>query len=366
MALSKATALIGVCAAALIAAGSAFAEGDGWWWGGGSGGGDHGDRNGHGRDRGREHGQTVEVDKLSGPYHTITDGIRAAGYGGTVSVHPGEYSESLLITKPVTIVGKVDQTDPDNVVNLVTITPPGDIPCASIDVDGSGFVSLRQLNLTAGSEHVQHSCVELDSGYLSVKDSSITAPSYVATLLARGGHMSIENTTIQGGREGVLVATQSDNAGTFYIVGSRIMHNVTGIKVDGISQANIIDNDIHDNLSDGIVYFQGRGRVIGNDIYDNARAGLVLQNSPVSPTVKVNNIRHNRSAGIVIQPSTAESTPLPGGHGLPRSRGVICDNIISDNGGSGIDARESGLSPDCRNTLSGNGGEHRRRGGRDH
>lgn len=353
----KANALIGVCALALLAAGSASAgPGDGFYIGGSSGSGDGGPR-------GKKDGPTVVVDKVAGPYYTIMDGIRAAGYGGRVRIRPGVYVESLDVKRPVELIGQVNT--PGEFPLPVKLQAPPDKPCINVDVEGSGFVSVNQIDLAAGAQNVQRSCVELHSGYLSIKDSTISAPSYVSTVLARGGHLSLETSTVSGGREGILITTR-DNVGTYYIVGNKLAGNITGIKIDGIAQANIVGNDISRNSADGVVYFQGRGTIIGNDIHDNARAGLVLQDSPQSPTVKANKIFANAGPGIEVVPSNVPVTSV-GGRPIPVSKGEICDNLITGNLGAGIDSKVSGLAINCKNDINGNrdSGPKKRRGWND-
>jgi parallel beta-helix repeat protein len=266
--------------------------------------------------------------------------------------------ESLEIRRPVTILGLVNK--PGEFPLPVKVQAPPDKPCVNVDVEGSGFVSINQIDLSAGPQNVQRSCIELQSGFLSIKDSTILAPSYVSTVLARGGHLSIETTTISGGREGVLIAT-TNSTGTYYLVGNKITQNITGIKVDGLAQANIVGNDISRNSNDGVIYFQGRGSIIGNDIHDNSRAGLVLQDSPQSPTVKANKIYQNAGPGIEVVPSTVPVTQV-GGRPIPVSRGEICDNLIIDNAGAGIDSKVGGLAFNCKNDVNGNKGGKRNRG----
>jgi parallel beta-helix repeat protein len=190
----------------------------------------------------------------------------------------------------------------------------------------------------------------------------ISAPSYVSTVLARGGHLSLETSTVSGGREGVLITTR-DPTGTYYIFRNRIVSNITGIKIDGIAQAHIVGNDISLNSNDGVVYFQGRGTVIGNDIHDNSRAGIILQDSPQSPTVKANKIYANAGPGIEVVPSNVPVTSV-GGRPIPVSRGEICDNLITGNLGAGIDIKVSGMAFNCKNDINGNrdNGPKRRRG----
>jgi parallel beta-helix repeat protein len=355
---STARALIAACVLGLgMASAPAGASPSDGFWIGGSSSGPGPDFGGPGRyDTRGPHEVEVGVGS-SFRYHSIMDGIKAVGAGGIVHVDQGLYVESLKITKPVTIVGRVNKpiesSKPIEIV--VKLQAPPDEPCASVDVKGSGVVSLRQISMIAGPQNVQHACVELEAGSLAIKDSTITAPNYVSALLARGGNLSVETTTVTGGREGILI-TARDGAGTYYIGSNNtITRNITGIKVDGLAQANIVGNEISNNAADGVVYYQGRGSVIGNTIFNNNSAGLVLQNSPQSPTVRFNKIYQNVGNGIQIVPAIAQIGVS--GPPLPESRGLICDNTISNNFGAGIDARATGLSIDCKNDLHGNRGD---------
>ena len=359
MALS-AKALIGAGALATLlvaplVAGDGF--GGGFWFGGAGGGSSH--SGGGTSDGGYHRGEAriVTVDANGGSeFRSINAAIQAAGWGGTVKVKSGIYVESLDIKRPVTIVGEVHE--PGEFPLPVQVEAPPDKPCANISVAESGFVGLMQIGLRAGSANVQRACVELHRGFLAVKDATIVAPSYVSAVIARGGHLSIENTSISGGREGVLI-TASDMIGglgsvnTFYLVHNKIANNITGVKVDALAQVNIVGNDIYNNSNDGVIYFQGRGTIIGNDIHDNKRSGVVLQDGNQSPTVRANKIFANVGSGIEIVPGTTAVTPELG-RPIPVSRGEICDNLISGNRGSAIDSKVDSLSLNCKNDISGN------------
>ncbi|MFZ1991686.1 MAG: right-handed parallel beta-helix repeat-containing protein, partial [Alphaproteobacteria bacterium] len=358
----KAKALIAACVAGLMVAGaSAFAESsyDGFWIGGGS----PGDWGGGPGDKGSKGPREVEVGV--GPsfrFHSISEAIKAVGPGGIVHVDQGLYVESLKITKPVTIVGRVNKPVEGNMPLeiVVKLQAPPDQPCVNVNVHGDGYVSLRQIGMIAGQQNVQHACVELENGSLAIKDSTIAAPNYVSALLARGGNLTVETSTISGGREGILI-TARDGTGTYYIGSNNaITGNITGVKVDGLAQANIVGNDISGNAADGVVYYQGRGSVIGNTIHDNTRSGLVLQNSPQSPTVRYNKIYQNFGSGIQVVPAVAQVGQM--GPPMPESRGLICDNTITNNFGAGIDAAARALTMNCKNELKGNFDDKRRRG----
>jgi hypothetical protein len=323
IATTHAASLIAACALiATLAGAPAKAASDGFWiapaWphAGGKGGGS--------APKGVKHRRTVEVGKGDAyRFNTIAAGIKAAGFGGVVRVQPGIYIESLHITKPVTIFGVVNDKAPRT--HLVKILAPTDEPCVDVDVPNSGFVQIRQMDLVAGKDNVQRSAVELEHGFLSVKDSSIAAPNYVSALLARGGQLSVEQSDITGGREGVLIAAK-DSTGTFYLVDNTIAHNITGIKVDGIAQANIVGNRIWDNADTGISYYQGRGTIIGNDIRRNGKSQITIADGRQSPTVKFNVISEffghpiSRVAPGPVGPWTPPS--------LPASKGAIEQNMI--------------------------------------
>ena len=361
----KAKALIATCVAGLVMTGaSAFASSyDGFWIGGPS---SSADWAGGGRSGPDRSPREVEVGvEPSFRFHSISEAVRAVGPGGIVRVNRGVYIESLKITKPVTIVGRVDTPAEGNqALNIVVkLQAPPDQPCVNVNVKGDGYVSLRQISLVAGQQNVQHACVELEDGSLAIKDATITAPNYVSALLARGGNLTVETSTISGGREGILI-TARDGAGTYYIGSNNLITgNITGVKIDGLAQANIVGNDISGNAADGVVYYQGRGSVIGNTIHSNTRSGLVLQSSPQSPTVRYNKIYENFGSGIQVVPSVQQAGNV--GPPMPESRGQICDNSIIDNFGMGIDASARALTAYCKNDVKGNADDpkKRRRGG---
>ena len=361
--MARKTAALALCALAVsLMAAPAMAASDGFWIAGPA----SGPSNSSGATYPKGP-REVTVGATGAQFKTISDGVKAVGAGGVVRVRSGLYLEALKITKPVTIVGDANPSSAKDAMKrpdlLVKVQVPAglDLPCADVNLLGGGRVTLMQLALVSGDQSVQHSCVELQSGQLVIRDSSITAHNqYVAALLARGGDLSVETTNITGGREGILI-TSREQSGSYYIGNNNfIFGNITGVKVDGLALANIFGNKIFQNTNGGVVYLQGRGSVIGNEIYNNVGAGIVMQNSPQSPTVRSNTIRDNAGTGIQIVPAVAFTGP---GMPLPESKGLICDNAIFNNFGAGIDASAGGLTASCSNELHGNRGDKRPRRG---
>ncbi len=78
--------------------------------------------------------------------------------------------------------------------------------------------------------------------------------------------------------------------------------------------------------------------------------------------MKANKIFQNAGPGIEVVPSTVQVTQV-GGRPIPVSKGEICDNLIIDNVGAGIDSKVGGLALNCKNDINGNKDNNKRRRG---
>ena len=298
-----------------------------------------------------------EVDPSgAGDTVSIAEAMARARPGSTITIRPGLYAESLVMTRPLHLLGAPAGED------LPQLAPESG-PCLVARADGG---SLRSIALKGADrrDNGPVPCLDLASNMV-VADSRIGNGSGPAVRLRDGadpilrdnvidevegpavvieggarGTISgnrIENTSkagliIRGGASPTVRANQiaeTGQAGILLTSGSsgRIEDNeIIGSRASGIEVRNgaapqVSGNRIEASEQAGLfVYDGGRGRFENNSIAGNAYSGVVIL-SGGAPELTGNEIRENGEHGVLV---------MDGG------KGRIEGNVIETNGGHGI------------------------------
>jgi len=247
--------------------------------------------------------RTRIVDPMGrGDHITISEAIRAADSGDRILVRPGLYQESLVIDKPVEIIGDGDAAD-------IVIQSVG--ANAILFKTTMGRVSNLTLRQMYGGEWF---CVNAIQGRLFLEECDITSHSLACVAISGGADPWLRRNRIHHSKQsGVIVY---DN-GMGNIEDNDIFSNgLSGVEVRNGGNPVLQGNRIYENKEAGVyVYDDGQGKLENNDIYLNSRAGMRIGNSG-RPVLRRNRINKN---GIV-----AIWAPLKGG-------GDVEGNDLRDN-----------------------------------
>ena len=235
---------------------------------------------------------TRVVDPMGRADHvTISEAINEAASGDRILVRPGLYQETLVIDKPLEIIGDGDLDD------IVVQAVGANAVLFKTTMGRVANLTLRQQN---GGEWF---CVNAVKGRLFLEDCDITSRSLACVGISGGADQRLRRNQIHGGKQsGVLVydnglGTLEDNA--IYSNG------LSGVEVKTGGSPTLQGNRIYENQESGVyIYDEGRGHLEDNDIFRNARAGMRIGNSG-RPILRKNRINQN---GIV-----AIWSPLKGG-----------------------------------------------------
>ncbi len=203
-------------------------------------------------------------------------------------------------------------------------------------------------------------------------------------LVRDGSEATIEGNSIHGNTGVAVAITERANP---VVAGNQIYEgNGPGILVAEQSLGTIQENSVYSNASDGIVVLSGstptiRGNTIRegadtgifvnqggagsieqNDIYGNARAGIWVQAEGSNPTITGNRIHDHRESGIVVVQGgsgTIEGNQVfrNGQAGLlvaGDSDVIVRNNLITLNGGVGVEVLDGQRATIEQNDLSGN------------
>ena len=300
---------------------------------------------------------------------TIGEAVQRAPDEATISVMPGVYNETLILDRPLFIVG----TDPANRAKVLPSLGPCVLASAS-----HGLVA----GLEFGPADSDGTCIVLANSGVAIESNVISGRTGPAISVSGEAHPLIRNNKIaeidgsgilvQAGAGGWIleneitqtklpaiivsdgarpvinrnVISETQQAGVLFERGSAgllldndiLASQASGIELRDAARPTIRNNRIQAGRQAGIYAYDGAfGQIVGNAITDNSFSGIVLDGA--SPVVRGNEIQDNAEHGVLVVNS---------------SKGEVRDNAITGNGGHGV-AVSLGAEPEVEaNTLSNN------------
>lgn len=293
-------------------------------------------------------GKIVVVAKSgTADYRTIGDAIQNVEPNTRILVQPGVYRESIVINKPLEILG-------DGQVSRIVIEA-ADASCIVMQTKSSLVRGLTLRNVNREKEH-KYFAVNISQGKLILEDCDITSNSYGCVLITGSTtNPEIRRCRIHDGkRHGISI--RDNGLGT--IEDCDIYGNTyRGINIDNGGNPTISYCRIYDGKSSGIwITKNGLGTIEDCDIYGNTYRGIYIYNGG-NPCINRCRIYDHKRNGISIKENglgTIEDCDIYGN----THTGIYIDNggnprinrcRIYDNKGNGIAIKTSGLGTieDC-------------------
>jgi len=250
---------------------------------------------------------------LRGDFGTVTEAIKAAKPGDRILVRPGLYEESLVIDKPLEIIGDGPVEDIEiraRNANVLTFR-------ASI-----GRVANLTLRQSDGKPDLG---VTIAQGRLDLEGCDISSRSGVCVYIHSGADPRLRRNKIHDGK-GSGVSVYDSGLGT--LEDNEITGNGragVGIKTGG--NPVLRRNQIRDNGQNGVfVYEGGLGTLEDNEITGNGYSGVEIK-AGGNPVLRRNQVDTNKQCGVYVHDS-----------GL----GKLEDNEITDNGSAGVAINDGG------------------------
>ncbi len=210
--------------------------------------------------------------------------------GDIVSVCPGSYTESVSITKEIT----VRSTDGAATTSLTSSGIAFDVRRSAVTIEG----------------------FTVQAANAAVSASSICPLSQASCGSARGSNLTIADNTIESSPLGIAWQSKIDCA---VIDRNTMTANDTHIDIEQTSGApalsvTILLNDISGGGSSGrSVRLAGLGAqlaFLGNTVDGSAGSGVVVENLAPGPAIQENNITNNAVNGVLMLPGTAGTQVL--------------------------------------------------------
>jgi len=283
------------------------------------------------------------------PYATITHAVGVAPAGAILMIAPGTYTESVTITKPLTLESESSQ--PTNTI----INAAGELNGVAItgaNANGTTIEGLTVENANAEGIYVQdasHVTVQYDYALNNALNASQVCP---INVLPTTPPCILEDKAIE------LVGTSQST-----VVGNTVVGTVgdggIGISDDGPLDSGIVENVFHP-ATPGANTPSTHNLVADNTVINNVGGcGIVVSaydpGQGVLDNVIFNNIVSGNAEGVVV------ATPIPGTSAI---NNTVKDNTIVNSATEGVDI--DGSSPNTTvagnsvigNVLSGNGPDY--------
>jgi parallel beta-helix repeat protein len=254
---------------------------------------------------------------------TISEAIRVASSGDRILVRPGLYEESLVLDKPLELLG-------DGPVEDIVVQAKGkSVLLFQANIGRVANLTLRQL----ASDEKQFG-VSVTQGRLELEGCDISSRSSACVAISGGADPRLRGNRIHDGREsGVFVI----DSGLGTLEDNDISGNgFAGVEIRSRANPTLRRNRIRDGRTDGVfVNHDGLGTLEDNDITDNTLSGVEIK-SGGNPTVRQNRILNSGQCGVLVWSA-----------GL----GMLDDNEILGSGLSGVEVRDEANPTLRRNRI---------------
>ena len=222
----------------------------------------------------------------NGDFRSIRDAIEKATAGEKIIIRPGEYTEKLIIDKPLELIGEGKR---DEIV-IQAEMPNQD--CILFQTN-MGYISNIKLLQKGGGEGC---CIRIIQGHLHLENCDLTGNGQACITIHGDNASLLRKNSIHDGKVGVLFY----NHGKGILQDNDIFDNDTGVEIIDNSNPLLLYNHIHDNKQSGVfVRDKGQGLLIGNDIFSNTNTGVEIKDGG-DPIVRNNLIYNGKAGGIYI------------------------------------------------------------------
>jgi parallel beta-helix repeat protein len=251
-----------------------------------------------------------------GDFVSVCAAIEAANPGDRILVRPGLYEESLLVDKPLEIIG-------DGPLEDIEIRGrDSHVLVFRASIGRVANLTLRQAN---GGENLG---VAIEQGRLDLEGCDISSRSGTCVYIYNGADPRLRRNKIHNGQDcGVFIYENG--------LGTLEDNEITGNTYAGVEIAGgdpvLRRNQIHDNTQDGVLVHDGLGTLEDNEITGNGVSGVAIEEGG-NAVLRRNQIHDNKHAGVSVKDG-----------GL----GTVEDNDIAGNGVVGVEITNDG-SPTVR------------------
>ena len=252
-----------------------------------------------------------------GDFATVGAAVRAARPGDRILVRPGLYEESLVVDKPLEILG-------DGPVSEIEIRArSAHVVLFKASIGRISNLTLRQ----AGGAGAWYG-VDITQGRLDLEGCDISSQLSACVGIHDGADPRLRRNWIHDGKQSGVFVYKS---GLGTLEDNEIYGNTkSGVEIKTGGDPTLRRNQIRDGKSAGVlVYDSGLGTLEDNDITGNAYTGVEI-NSDGNPTLRRNRVNRNGYQAVYVHDGgrgVLEDNDLTGN---PRGAWYIADDCKAD------------------------------------
>jgi F-box protein 11 len=255
---------------------------------------------------------TLTVNQMPGraQFTKISDAVARAPGGARILVSPGHYLESVLIEKPLELVGDGPRED-------IVIENSGSEPV----IFDTNIGIVRNLTLRQSQKEGDDYCVWIKQGRLELEGCDISNHCNAGISVTNKADPRIRKNRIHHcAKAGIRIADARGSYEDNEIFGN----GLAGFDVKGASDPTLRRNRIYDGQQAGIRIYDGaRGAYEENEIFANVLSGIIVLNG-ADPIVRRNRVYDGKQSGILVS---------------KKGRGTFEDNDVFGNTMAGVHVR---------------------------
>ncbi len=253
----------------------------------------------------------------SGNYKSLSEAVKAAKDGATITVQPGTYNEAVNVSSGITITGTSASGCILTSKSGATLTLGSNCKITGLTITNSSSSSTPTVKITGGSATISN-CILANS-------TPSSAPNFVAAIEISGGSPTISNNQINGSKGmGVTVFGGNPSISGNTITGCSIYglwfsgstsasvkqntiknSGKSGIGIKAGAAPSIVNNTIQGNGENGmLIYAGGAGKIDDNRISDNNLCGIEVWDAKPQ-SINGNTFENNRKDALFIRGSKA-------------------------------------------------------------
>jgi len=277
-----------------------------------------------------------------GNYTTIQEAINAASNGYTIYVYPGNYNESVVINKSISLIGIEKEGERPiidgggNEEGTTVLIEANNCTLLNLIIRGGLYgIETKEVNfITIENNVVEYAGLgmEIHSSNTMIRNNTITKSGGIG-VYTHDNTFNItltRNLMVENGGNGVQMC------GNNHIIShNNITKNCDGIDMDNAHNCIISFNHVHYNWQYGITLFASSNiSIFNNTIHHHAYGGLFLADSSYCSVYR--NEMYENQAGVAIEGNTRPSQPahdnlVTYNNIHNNSVGVYLEDFIKDN-----------------------------------
>lgn len=246
-------------------------------------------------------------------FKTISEAVAQAEPGAKITIKAGTYSENLVISKAITLVGENNKSciiqnrangptislSGKAIISQLSINNKSGNSDSTVIISGDGTISHCIINNSAPAASPDFNAgIEVKNGQPTIANNSVSSAKGMGITVLGGAPEITSNTISDCGIYGLWYNGRAQGS----VRGNQIRQNSkSGVGIKSGGAPNFVSNMVVNNNENGLfIYSDGAGKYENNEISSNKMYGLDIWDASTQ-TLHNNVIDKNRRGGILVR-----------------------------------------------------------------